>query len=206
MSRSYVRVFLCSTAAALVLSLLTARVSGGQTSEKTKSSKKATASSSKSTVANAKMDLNTASEKDLDSLPGVGSATAKKIIVGRPYSSVDDLSKAGLSVGTIKKIAPLVTVIGGPAAAESNKASSSASQSSPATPSQPVPTSSVKVTPAAASQGTPGPGMVWVNVSSGVYHYSGSQFYGKTKNGKYMSEAEAVKAGYHPAKNEKKPQ
>ena len=48
--------------------------------------------------------------------------------------------------------------------------------------------------------------MVWVNLESGVYHYEGSRYYGKTKSGKYMSEADAVKAGYHPAKNEKKPQ
>ena len=48
--------------------------------------------------------------------------------------------------------------------------------------------------------------MVWVNLSSGIYHHSGSQFYGKTKNGKYMSEEDAIKAGYHAAKNEKKPQ
>lgn len=42
----------------------------------------------------AAIDLNTASEKELESIKGVGPATAKKIIVGRPYKSVDDLSKA----------------------------------------------------------------------------------------------------------------
>ncbi len=154
---------------------------------------------------NAKVDLNTASEKDLDGLPGVGSATAKKIVAGRPYSSVDQLSRAGISASTLKKIAPLVTVSSG-AASASGKASPTATQPSPAVPSQPVPASSAKAASSSASQGVPGPGMVWVNLSSGVYHYSGSQFYGKTKNGKYMSEDDAVKAGYHAAKNEKKPQ
>lgn len=153
----------------------------------------------------AKVELNTASEKELVDLPGVGPATVKKIIAGRPYSSVDDLSKAGISAGTIKKIAPLVIVSGG-AAAASAKALPSASQPSPITPSQPVRTVPSQANVSPASQGSPGPGMVWVNLNSGVYHYSSSQFYGKTKNGKYMSEADAVKAGYHPAKNEKKPQ
>jgi len=48
--------------------------------------------------------------------------------------------------------------------------------------------------------------MVWVNLDSGVYHYPNSHYYGKTKNGRYMSEGDALKAGYHAAKNEKKPQ
>jgi hypothetical protein len=44
---------------------------------------------------------------------------------------------------------------------------------------------------------------VWVNLDSKVYHYSGTRYYGNTKNGKYMSEADAIKAGYTAAKNEK---
>ena len=56
------------------------------------------------------VDLNSASQKELEALPGVGPATAKKIIANRPYKSVDELSKAGLSAKTIKTLTPLVTV------------------------------------------------------------------------------------------------
>lgn len=45
-----------------------------------------------------------------------------------------------------------------------------------------------------------GAGMVWINTASGVYHKNGSRWYGKTKNGQYMPEEDAVKAGYNPAK------
>jgi hypothetical protein len=38
--------------------------------------------------------------------------------------------------------------------------------------------------------------MVWVNTASGVYHKPGSRYYGKTKQGKYMTEADAIKVGY----------
>jgi competence protein ComEA len=61
------------------------------------------------------VDLNKASEKELESLKGVGPATAKKIIENRPYKSVDELSKAGLSAKAIQDLKPFVTV-GGPAA------------------------------------------------------------------------------------------
>jgi hypothetical protein len=36
---------------------------------------------------------------------------------------------------------------------------------------------------------------VWVNLDSGVYH-KGGRWYGTTKKGKFMTEAEAQQAGY----------
>jgi hypothetical protein len=38
-------------------------------------------------------------------------------------------------------------------------------------------------------------GKVWVNLDSGIYH-KGGRWYGKTRNGKFMTEAEAKAAGY----------
>src|SRR5262245_19306176 len=52
----------------------------------------------------AKVDVNSASAAELENLPGVGQATAKKIIAGRPYQTVADLAKAGVPAKTIEKI------------------------------------------------------------------------------------------------------
>jgi hypothetical protein len=40
---------------------------------------------------------------------------------------------------------------------------------------------------------------VWVNTNSGVYHCPGTQYYGNTKRGEYLSESAAVTRGYRAA-------
>ena len=44
-----------------------------------------------------------------------------------------------------------------------------------------------------------GHGQVWINTETGVYHREGSRFYGTTRKGKYMTEQDAIQAGYKPA-------
>src|SRR3954447_12082485 len=46
-----------------------------------------------------------------------------------------------------------------------------------------------------------GHGKVWVNSETHVYHKEGSHFYGTTKQGKYMTEAEAIKEGNKAAQH-----
>jgi len=161
----------------------------------------------------AKLDLNSASATELEALPGVGTATAKKIVDGRPYSSVDDLARAGVSRSTIDKITPLVKVSRTRAAktapaeaapAASSPGSSSSSASSSSAPSASSPKAKARAGEssegASPSRSAPRKGMVWVNTETKVYHFEGDRWYGKTKEGKYMTEQDAINAGYRASK------
>lgn len=57
-------------------------------------------------------DLNTAAEAQLASVKGITPDLAKKIIAGRPYRSVDELSRAGLTKPEIDGARPFLTVGG----------------------------------------------------------------------------------------------
>ena len=57
------------------------------------------------------LNLNSASDKELQQIPGVGPVTAIKITDGRPYQSVDDLLKIpGIGPKTVEAITPYVTI------------------------------------------------------------------------------------------------
>lgn len=119
------------------------------------------------------VDLNTASESDLEALPGIGPVLAKRIVENRPYASVADLSKAGVPAPTIERVRSMVRV----SAPRSARASESRSE------------------PSVPYQAPPSRGMVWVNLDTRVFHREGDRWYGRTVHGKYMTEAEAVRSG-----------
>ena len=73
------------------------------------------------------------------------------------------------------------------------KTSGAAASPAAAAPAPAKGTSAQAATKAPAPGG--GHGKVWVNTETHVYHKEGSHFYGTTKKGKYMTEAEAIKEG-----------
>ena len=82
------------------------------------------------------------------------------------------------------------------AAAQQGSSTSSSSNQAPASTSQSKSVNSATDIAAAKASHK-----VWVNLDTGVYH-KGGRWYGKTKNGKFMTEDDAKKAGYKAAKRD----
>lgn len=88
----------------------------------------------------------------------------------------------------------LCALVAGIAAAQTASSDSQAATASHAKSHPDAPTAS-DIAAAKAS------GKVWVNLDTGIYH-KGGRWYGKTKNGKFMSVDDAKKAGYKAAKRD----
>jgi len=94
------RLFVCCAATLFALSLAiaplaqaqgTAPADSTQGSMKSEGSKSTTHKAHAAKKAAPKVDINSASKEDLMKLPGVGEATAQKIVDGRPYKSKGEL-------------------------------------------------------------------------------------------------------------------
>ena len=118
----------------------------------------------------------------------------------KPSDSASNSSSASTQGSGSKPAGPTSTQAAPPGPATSpGPAAKPTANSAPAATQQAPPAK-----PAAGQQARPanGGGLVWVNTESGVYHKPGTRWYGKTKKGKYMTEADARKAGYKPAAKE----
>ncbi|MEX8493729.1 signal peptide protein [Sphaerotilus sp.] len=116
-----------------------------------------------------------------------GSVLAGSVFAQTAAPATNALTKAAAAApaaaSAVKSVAADVKAVVAPTPA--------ASTATPAAPAKPA-----AAQPAAGG----GAGKVWVNGK--VYHCEGTKYYGKTKKGEYMTEAEAKAKGAHVVKGQ----
>lgn len=105
--------------------------------------------------------------------------------------------KGVASWGTAAAASPAQPGIAPAAPPPARSATAAPAAPPPSIPSRTAAGTSGSSSTAAAKAG--GPGQVWVNSASKVYHCPGDRYYGKTKTGEFMSQSAATAAGDHPS-------
>jgi hypothetical protein len=98
-------------------------------------------------------------------------------------------------VKSLKEPAATATSTTAATAPASPSQTAEAKSSTPSSPDAPKKIKTASENSDSEIAGARASGKVWVNLDSGIYHKNG-RWYGKTKNGKFMTEAEAKAAGY----------
>jgi hypothetical protein len=109
------------------------------------------------------------------------------------------------------RLGQIITLAAAPTPAPTRAAPAPAPPSTPAV--KPSPTlatpppagASQFQTEAQAKSQCPADLVVWVNLTSKIYHVAGHKSYGTTKAGAYMCEKEATAQGFRASKTEKRP-